>query len=95
MIPKSGWRPVASAPTDGTIVMARSRQWNNPNAAYQVQPAQWLCDPEGKNWTWRKPGAQGTTVYMDDWMSFEDLQKQQDAEMQPKMNLSDEVEFDL
>lgn len=80
MIPEHGWHDMPSAPKDGTIFLARSREWNNPNARLQVQPCQWLCDPTGAHWAWRSPGRQGTTVFADVWMTFMEFQKAQEGE---------------
>lgn len=82
MIPPLGWRPMEDAPRDGTVVMVRSREWNNPSAAFQVQPGQWLCDMKGEDWRWRLPYRQGTTIYADGWMTFEEFQQAQ-TEQQP------------
>lgn len=97
MIPKNGWKDMDCAPKDGSVIMVRSREWNNPNAKYQVQPAQWLCEMDGKNWRWRLPHRQGTTVWADDWMTFEEFQDAQAIEEQPSLALGagDTPEFDL
>lgn len=69
-----------SAPRNGETVMCRSREWNNPNAALQVQPGQWLCDMKGQDWRWRLPDRQGTTIYADGWMTFAEFRAAQKAE---------------
>lgn len=73
MIPKTGWRDMESAPTDGTIIFLISRQYNSPNGPAQVQPGHWLCDGDGKNWGWKRPWAPGWTVYADGWMTVEEF----------------------
>lgn len=81
MIPTNG-RPMADAPKNGEIILAVSREWNNPNAPLQVQAAQWLCDRKGDNWAWREPGRMGTTVHATCWFTFAEFQKAQ-ATMEP------------
>lgn len=75
MIPKTGWRDMESAPTDGTIIFVVSHLYNKKDNPRQVQSAQWLCEPDGKNWTWRRPWSAGWKVYADGWMTVEEFYK--------------------
>lgn len=97
MIPKNGWKDLDCAPRDGTAIMVKSREYNHPGADFQVNAAQWLCDPKGKDWRWRKPGCMGTIVFADEWMTFEQFQQAQADEEQPSLTFpnADTVEFDL
>lgn len=79
MIPEKGWKPMESAPRNGEILMVKSREWNHPGAALQVQPGQWLCNSKGQDWRWRLPDRQGTTVYADGWMTFSEFRAAQQA----------------
>lgn len=105
MIPDKGWKPMEDAPRDGTIILTRSREWNVPSGKLQVQAAQYLCNDKGHDWTWRRPGAMGTTVHSDAWMTISEFQAQQAAAgfvdhitAQPypkKAPVAPKVEFDL
>lgn len=98
MIPKNGWKDMDCAPKNGSVIIVRSREWNNPNAKLQVQPGQWLCAMDGTDWRWRLPDRQGTTIHADAWMTFEEFQEAQAEEEQPSFPLSSDdtpPEFDL
>lgn len=55
MIPKNGWKDMETAPTDGTVIMARYHPKDVmagkfDTNTWMVHPVQWLCDERGKNW---------------------------------------------
>jgi hypothetical protein len=80
MIPKTGWKTMDTAPTEGEIIVVKFREWNKKDGKSQVQPAQWLPDSNGANWGWRKPWCFGTTANADEWMTFSEFQAAQAAE---------------
>ncbi len=88
MIPKTGWKPMTSAPRDGTIIIVKFRSFNAKDGKQTVQPAQWLCDCDGVNWGWKKPWSMGTTAYADEWMTLAEFQERSQIEIATK-------EFDL
>jgi hypothetical protein len=84
MIPKTGWRDMESAPKDGTIIFVVSHLYGKTEGPKQVQSAQWLCDPECKDWQWRRPWSAGFKVYADGWMHVEEFYEQCRAETDRK-----------
>ena len=78
MIPKDGWKPMTSAPRDGTVIMVLYREFNAKEGKAAIQPAQWLCDLQGSNWCWRKPWSQATTAHADQWMTYQEFQARAD-----------------
>jgi hypothetical protein len=73
MIPVTGWRDMDSAPQDGTIIIVLHREFNKSQGKPRIQPAQWLCDHQGENPTWRMPWKMDAPVFADKWMPVKDL----------------------
>lgn len=86
MIPEKGWKPLKSAPKDGTIVIGKYRQYNDKNGKFVIQAVQWFCDEAGASWGWKKPWHTNTTAYVEEWMTYAEFQKAQETK---------NVEFDL
>lgn len=102
MIPKNGWKDMDTAPTDGTVIMARYHPKDVmagkfDTNTWMVHPVQWLCDGRGKNWQWSLPGRMGAGAYALGWMTFAEFQRAQADEAQPSLALpsGDAQEFDL
>lgn len=93
MIPKNGWKHMETAPTDGTVIMARYHPKDVMTGKFdmdvwKVHPVQWLCDENGKNWRWSLTGRMDALAYTDSWMTFEEFQQQQADEIEPTLALT-------
>ena len=87
MIPKTGWKPIIDAPRDGSIIIARYREFNAKDGKPAIQPVQWLCDYSGANWGWKKPWHMGTAAHADEWMTLDEFKAAQNHDIS--------MEFDL
>lgn len=76
--PKEAWKSMLDAPRDGTIIMARFKEYNAKEGAERVHPVQYLCDEKGGDWRWRWPWRVGTTAFADGWMTLAELIAWQD-----------------
>jgi hypothetical protein len=82
MIPSiDKWRPMSTAPRDGSIFMAVFKEYNAKDGQPRVQACQYFCDEKGQDWRWRKPWHTGTTCYADGWLSYEEF-----AALQPTLD---------
>lgn len=62
-------KPMSEAPRDGTMIIARFREWNKPDGAMTFQPVWWMPDSKGKNPRWKRYGTLDTTAFADVWVT--------------------------
>jgi hypothetical protein len=97
MIPKNGWKDMASAPRNGEVIMARYHPRDVARDRFsteiwRVHPVQWLCDENGANWQWSAPGRMGAGSFALGWMTLAEFQAAQAAE---EFSPTQSTEFDL
>lgn len=90
MIPDKGWKPLASAPRDGTVFIVVFHEWGDQTKPKKVAHCQWGCNDVGDNWAWRAPHRVGTTQHADGWMTYQEFLAAQGAAKKAV-----EPEFDL
>lgn len=65
---KTGWKPMSSAPRDGTTIVVVFHEWNNSSRPQRLAAAWWMCNEQGDDWCWRASGRFGTTQFADGWL---------------------------
>lgn len=94
-------KPIDAAPKNGTLIIARFRQWNasrNPidgsATSYEWQPVWWMPDSKGKNPRWKRYGTLDSPAFAEAWVTPEEFAELAEMEyVQPPRK--PEVEFDL
>lgn len=94
MLPKNGWKPIASAPRDGTIIMVLFNGWNRPTEPEAVGAAHWFCDDKGHNWGWKHPWCTGRVQHAKSWMTMAEFYAAAQSDEKPEPE-PEPVEFDL
>lgn len=96
---KDPFKPLDSAPQDGSLIIARFKEWNQNGAPIQYQAVWWMPDSKGKNPRWKRFGSLDSTAFIDAWCTpaefaawapVEHVQKPRAPEPE-----AEEVEYDL
>ena len=96
-------RPMSEAPKDGTIVIARFRQWNasrNPMDGqatdFEWQPVWWMPDSKGRNPRWKRFGSLDSTAFADHFVTVAEFAAHgEDHQPQPRRAAEPEEAYDL
>lgn len=90
------FKPMDSAPKDGSMIIARFKEWNQNNAPTLYQPVWWMPDSKGKNPRWKRYGALDSTAFADAWCTPAEFAAWAPVEhVQPPRKPEVEPEYDL
>lgn len=90
-------KPIDQAPKDGSMVIARFREFNANGAPYMWQPVWWMPDSKGKNPRWRRFGLLDSTAFADHFVTVAEFAAHGEMEyvQKPRPPEPETQEYDL